>query len=375
MNTNEFDDLIKAKVEQTELAYNPANWDKLTRELHPAPAIQVGKTGFIRYMGIAASLLLVVAAFAWIFTRNNKDESIAKAPVPATTTPSKVHHQKSVAVPPVTEEESENVTPASTVAAAPVERKKATHRTILQTPAPIAVQSPAVAQTQPAEPVVNEELPIVKNRTPDKAAPANPFSFNESFQPKPVIIAGGKTHVSITGGMNYGSLNTGYMAGINARQKIGGKMYVEGDLTLVSNQVTESTVSPNQWAAFESGLGAKSSESNVVTQTPSNFLYIQFNPSVGYQVHKKVSLSLGADLQRLVDHNDNLKTLVYQSDELKLIPGLDMGLTGKTEYAVTKKLKAGVLYREGINNLINGGEEYLDRRYLQVQLKFTVFGK
>ena len=52
-----------------------------------------------------------------------------------------------------------------------------------------------------------------------------------------------------------------------------------------------------------------------------------------------------------------------------------MGLTGKTEYAVTKKLKAGVLYREGINNLINGGEEYLDRRYLQVQLKFRVFGK
>jgi hypothetical protein len=110
--------------------------------------------------------------------------------------------------------------------------------------------------------------------------------------------------------MNYGSLNTGYMAGINARQKIGGKMYVEGDLTLVSNQVTQSTVTANQYDAFNSGGAGKSSESNTVTQTPSNFLYVQFNPSVGYQVHKKVSLSLGADLQRLLEQNDNLRTLV-----------------------------------------------------------------
>ena len=111
--------------------------------------------------------------------------------------------------------------------------------------------------------------------------------------------------------MNYGSLNTGYVAGINARQKVGGKLYVEGDLGIVSNQVNQSTVTSAQYNTFGAGLAGKSSVSNVVTQTPSNFLYVQFNPSLGYQVHKKVSLSLGADLQRLLDQKDNLKTLVY----------------------------------------------------------------
>ena len=382
MNTNEFDDLIKAKVEQAELAYNPANWEKLTRELKPAPVMHISKPNYMRYMGIAASLLLVVSAFGWFLTRDAKDETIAKTPAANITAPATVNHQKKAHLPPVTEEETTTqnntpVTPATNaVIPAIAHKQRTTTQTAPQASTPIVEDKTPVPVQETQKPIVQEQPAVAENKPIQKPAPANPFAFNDQFPPQRQAAPAGKTHVSITGGMNYGSLNTGYVAGINARQKVGGKLYVEGDLGIVSNQVNQSTVTSAQYNTFGAGLAGKSSVSNVVTQTPSNFLYVQFNPSLGYQVHKKVSLSLGADLQRLLDQNDNLKTLVYTSDEMKLIPGLDVGLTGKTEYAVTKKLKAGVLYREGINNLVNGGgDEYLDRRYLQVQLKFTVFGK
>ena len=172
--------------------------------------------------------------------------------------------------------------------------------------------------------------------------------------------------VSLAAGMNFGSLNTGYMAGINARQRLGRKTFVEGDLAVVGNTASKTFTQ----TAFTPQPGS-SARGAAIDYRSLNLVYVQFNPTLGYQVHKQVSVGIGADLQRMVN-GDN--TLVNVDEEIKTIPGTDVGLTGKTEIALSRRLKAGVLYREGINNFLNSSAEYFDRRYIQVQFKFRVTG-
>ena len=381
MKINEFDNLIKDKFEQTELAYNPANWGKLTQELSSTRGGRV--INWTRSLGIAASLLLSIAAFTWILTRNDKVDTVASVPAVANDQPAKVHHQKAVPVPTTEIAETSNISERTTATPPRSASKLAGRGNTI----PASIATANIEPSVPASTEKTEQQPIAETKTGDtkehndisiQPAPNKTYVSNEPFRPEPVIEQQpkGRTHLSITGGLNYGSLNTGYAAGINARQKLGRKVYIEGDLALVSNKSEQaSSVTPTQYNAYATGTAGRSAVANSLTQAPSNFLYLQFNPSLGLQVHKKLSFSVGADLQRLLDHNNKVKTLVYQSDDLKLIPGTDVGLTGKTEYNVSNRIRAGVLYREGINNFINGSDDYFDRRYLQVQLKFRVLGK
>lgn len=381
MKINEFDNLIKEKFEQTELAFNPANWERLTQELGTTRGSRV--INWRRSLGIAACLLLALGTFAWIFTRDQKPETVAGVPANINEQPINVHHQRTGSAPTTEREETSDITKsATTVPQRSVSKTTGGGNTV---PSPIANVN--IASSLPASTVIAEQQPIAETNTGDtkehndisiQPAPNKTYVNNEPFRPEPVIAQQqkGRTHLSITGGLNYGSLNTGYAAGINARQKLGRKVYIEGDLALVSNKSEQaSSVTPTQYNAYATGTAGRSAVANSLTQAPSNFLYLQFNPSLGLQVHKKLSFSVGADLQRLLDHNNKVKTLVYQSDDLKLIPGTDVGLTGKTEYNVSNRIRAGVLYREGINNFINGSDDYFDRRYLQVQLKFRVLGR
>jgi hypothetical protein len=48
---------------------------------------------------------------------------------------------------------------------------------------------------------------------------------------------------------------------------------------------------------------------------------------------------------------------------------------GKTEVNLAKRVRAAVYYRKGINNVITPMNKYIDRDYLQFQIKCTVFDK
>jgi hypothetical protein len=89
-----------------------------------------------------------------------------------------------------------------------------------------------------------------------------------------------------------------------------------------------------------------------------------------YSLTEKITLSGGADVQRLLqDHTANV---LYKGDE-KIAPLVDLGISLRTEYAVFRFLKAGVSYRLGANNLVAPGNNYIDRSYLQVQVKYKLY--
>lgn len=377
MSTNEFDRLLNERFDRHEFAYDPAGWERLARQLPQEKSRRIIPFVWWKTAGMAAALVVMISGAAWYFQSQDKptapiasqqsvlqqyNTQIQPAFLPASAsedshiqgeqpTPS-VHHSVAVMHKP-----SERNTTSVNVA----------HREQL-IPSTELIASSAVVIT-PEQTETNEEIkPEAKKSEPAKPKKDKPFTM-ASLTPdpdayEPVSRPSGKTLLSLTGGMNYGSMNTGYMAGVNAKQKIGKKLFVEGDFAVVNNTASQTFTQQQKQLGISSKMP--------INYRDANLLYVAFNPTVGYQVLPKVSVGVGADVQRMVNGDD---ILVMVDETEKTIPGTDVGLTGKTEVSISRRLRAGVLYREGINNFINSSSDFFDRRYLQVQLKFTVLGK
>ncbi len=384
MSRNEFDRLLNDKFEQQEFAYNPAGWEQLADRLPANHTDQkvIAVVPWLKITGIAAALAITVSGVAWFYHTPVKRETTAnilREPEQSVTT-------AGIQTVPLPDKEN---TPARTLA---YESASATpNNNMIRSKAPVrthTVVMPGVPDkeytsdtqdnTTDNEHIANfsPESSLIKEKLPDENAGRKDLSVAQANKKLNIydfpasdgslnISRRNASFLSVTGGMNYGSMNTGYMAGLNAKQKLGGRLFVEGDLAMVNNRATETfTQQQQQFAVLNK---APIDYRNV------NLLYVAFNPAVGYQVLKNVSVGLGADVQRMINNDD---LLVQVTEEIhKTIPGTDIGLTGKTEISLSEKLKAGILYREGVNNFLNSSNQFFDRRYLQVQLKFTVAGK
>lgn len=194
---------------------------------------------------------------------------------------------------------------------------------------------------------------------------------------EPVSSQTGKgSVVSLGGGMNYGSLNAGYTLGLSARRSIGKHFFVEGSVAFLYNNQAPNTSNypgpptmPSRPSSFApNNLQAPS------MKLVSDFYYVQVNPSFGYQVNRLLALSAGVDLQqRIANMSQNGTAVFAPSTDPQIIPQLDFGVTGKTEFFISPKVEAGVLYRNGLNNLVQPKDvhPFLNRRYIQVQLKYN----
>src|SRR5690606_19355123 len=118
--------------------------------------------------------------------------------------------------------------------------------------------------------------------------------------------------------------------------------------------------------------------SPAIANQTQQLYYIQYNPSVGYELDDFVLFSVGSDIQQLVNGEKGKESVIFNnnSGDTELVPKLDLGLTAKTEFSITPHINAGVIYREGINNLMssnnNTGMNYLNRRYVQVMFKYNL---
>lgn len=371
MNKNEFDRLLNDKFDQFEFAYDPANWEKLSRQLPVSASRKPAALPWWKLAGVAAAVAISISGAAWYFHRDTagshsglsldqqptvvptqeksltlaEETALDEAPIktspsasPSTVISNIKQKAGQAGTPQAGKETSEKVADLSTTPASHPEEYAVT-----------PAVTPPTAETKARAIAAHQQ--IVQTSEPDK--------FPLTAQPKQR-----KTSFSLLGGMNYGSLNTGYTAGISAKQKIGGKLFVQGDLAMVSNTAGQSFTAQQQQTAFVNKAPIDYQEAHL--------LYIQLNPSVGYELIKNISVGVGADVQQLLS-NDN--DLVEINNEVKTIPATDLGFTGKTEVTLSPRLRAGILYRQGVNNLVNSRTDFLDRRYLQVQLKFNVLGR
>lgn len=409
MKPREFDDLIRQKFDQNDFAYNPANWDSLAEELDG----RAKKRGRIMWLwlpalGMAASVALAIgvssllrlgapagnqpgyAAMGKFGTRHH-----ATQPVIADEQPQVA---QVVSVPPVANTghiaSVRSVKPSGTSAQIGLK-----FRNIKSFGVAVAATEP-VQQPLPVAPVLAAKTDLASVALP-KHPVAEPRAMR-TFRQEVHAVADRKPlnlSVILSGGISQGNKNSGYTAGATVRKMINDKVYVESDIAFTTSDNVQHTMymsygnsatsGVNGSAAAKpatsaskttgddaiSGLNTDPSHGVIKSQDISyNSYYAQVSPAIGYKVMKRMSIGMGPDFQKMLVDNRPATSTVDRGN-LQVAPTFDVGFIGKTEYALTQRVKAAVSYRKGINSVITTSNKYIDRDYLQFQMRCTIFNK
>lgn len=393
MSPNEFDRLLREKFDNERVAFNPDQWKRLASAL---PKENNRKLIYIKIGSIAAALVLLGFSFLYFNDSNSSIASVDKKEA----TP-----KASIIVTPDLKNDSRdklNESPTKATISTPLKLDNLTSSTsivkknslkslppntisIKNSEAQLANQEPTITHgfSETSEKfslpkhddVVNSSNQNVKEQTLNGA-----LSKTIQIADKELEIEDGnlmvskKTSINLAGGVNYGSLNLGYMASISAKQSLSNKLFIEGSIGFLQNQeVVSSNMSSSQYSQIlnnsNRGRPAKLSES------PSGIYFLQVAPMVGYEIFKNFSIGAGADIQRNLEGTMDNRAVVATEYGFKMIPIWDAGVTTKAEIGLNRQLKAGIVYREGLNNLLSGTQNYYNRRYVQVQLKLKLYDK
>lgn len=413
MSRNDFDELLLNKLRNEDFEYNPASWQKLSDMLppeqkekpHTLPLAGSAVPSFWqkwKTASAAAAVLLTTGTLSWLMLNHNPEKTTETITAGNTTVKKEIASNKNQGETQLLTNSISlsNTTKPSNSGTAIVPKK---NNKGLQTKAivslaaskqqlplqnePVIIQLPTTEIEQPQQlkapnnsklTTVNEHIALERNVQKEYLSPAQ--YLNEQLTTTQQNT-GARTSVAVSGGMNYGNTNTGYSAGLSLKQKIAGNLFVDGAVAMVYNNNAANMAinngKPLEMVMADMGKNTNASKSSNSVPTPSlqpieRLYYVQVNPSVGYQIQKNVSLSVGGDFQRVLNiENETLQISKYQDN--KILPRMDVGLTTKSEITVTPNLQAGILYREGMNNLLKQGNvEYVNRRYFQVQFKYNL---
>ncbi len=370
MSNNEFDRLVAEKLKQTTFTYDPGDWDKLTVQLADARHKKRTILFVYKVSGIAASLLVCMVGISLLLSKKEiittvsiHQHTASKIATSAPVTPSTpIKAQNTIAITSANRSKTFTVTTKKTNNNQLLVNAGITKNTASNMAAAPATShdsgNSAVAQTTLAEKFAQ----VDKKATPQQKSVALPLpgpSIKEE-----VAVVKKNINISVGGGVNYGTLNAGYALNAVADKRISNKMSIEVTMGYINN--SSATAMSNGTSNY-GPTNAVHNVTNTTNTTPLN--YLQFSPVAGYNVSKKIIVGAGADLQRLLE--DHETTVIY-NDKEKVAPMTDIGLLLKTDYAVTTRLKGGVSYRIGTNNLLSAGNNYIDRNYMQVQLKYRL---
>jgi hypothetical protein len=393
MKPNEFDELLRQKFDQNDFEYNPGNWDRLEDQLDGrAKKRSIIMWWWVPMAGIAASVALAMAVPSmWKATDTGKpgmntemaQKNNVVLPQPAASVPAMAPLAANSAIPytqpankskkhiPVKEEKTTQNFIALAFHDAPEDTKAGQHKNIN---------------------LLNIGSIAATDNKDKKKTTVEPEGYR-TFKPEEEEVQKvPKMSVILSGGINRGSQNNGYMAGATIRKMISDKVYIESDVAFANSNNTQmegvSVNVPTHPATGKHSQAGKfsSDEGNKTTSTTSdvsvirqenvtyNLSYAQVTPSIGYQLMKRMSVGVGPDFQQMLVDNRPVAAAGYRGN-VQEAPSFDVGFVGKSEYALTKKIKAGVYYRKGVNSVISLNDKYIDRDYLQFQVKCTIFNK
>lgn len=397
MKPKEFDELVRQKFDQNDFAYSPKSWDSLAEQLDG----RAKKRSFLMWLwmpalGMAASVAMAVGV-----------TGVLRITVPGangvkneyTQTSRFVKHQHHQAVAMVEKAEaaapaqSSPVAPVSPVAAKIVKEENTKLNNVgiklsnvLNAPiAPKALTTSVNLAVVPSSNQPQSNAPKTKKQPVTEAPGYKTFAHQEMA----VIKKPAKFSIILSGGINQGSGNSGYSAGATVRRMINDKVYVEGDVAFASSDMVQNNQYARPVSAAKVAGAAKvskvesntSSTSTVPENTqirgandPYNLCYAQITPSIGYNVMKRMSIAAGPDFQQALADKRPAVSADYRGN-IQVAPLFDVGLIGKTEYRLTKRVKAAVSYRKGINSVIATSDKFIDRDYLQFQLKCVILNK
>ena len=395
MKPKEFDELVRQKFDQNDFAYDPKNWDQLAEKLDGrAQKRSIMMWWWVPLAGMAASVALAVGIAPMI--RQN---------VPASAGSGTAIVQTKQFVAPIDKPmQNQLVTTAET----PVHKEElyasatnSKHKQHSSIPDKTSDWFHVVLNTSPAAPVAaktdnfnfatgNKDMPVAKIKKEEKVAVRE--GYNTFMPEEEAPVKAPKVSIILTGGYNHGNQNSGYMAGATFRRMLNTKVYIESDVDFATSSNSQSTevwvpsagksgaaarhtAARNSAAEASKAAAVSAPQGSIETQEQNyNLSYAQVSPSIGYKIISRMSVALGPDFQQMLVDNRPATSSVDRGN-IQVAPIFDIGFVGKTEYSLTKKIKAGISYRKGMNDFINPVNKYIDRDYLQFQLKCTIFNR
>ena len=396
MKPREFDELVRKKFDQNDFAYSPAQWDRLAEQMDGrAKKRSMMLWWWVPAVGIAASVALAIGiglhSSPGLQHSGSAGTEMAQA--------NHIYHMEQGAAGTgavIAETGNGRQAQAQMTAAMHKVRRHSAKAAAkedvgkwfsLTMETADAATRMAGKHAQAFTFIKKEDIKVKKEKKELKEEGFYTFKPQDAAAPAP------KTSVILSGGINHGYQSNGYLVGATARHMITDKLYIESDVAVSSSSNTQATKYFVPAAAGSAGTlaakmtaktlspTAKTDAQSIIRGTVKtsdvdyNLYYAQVSPSLGYKLLKRLSVGAGPDFQQMLADNRPALSTVDRSN-LQTAPGFDVGFIGKTEYTLTKKVKAAVYYREGLNNVITPtNSKYIDRNYVQFQLKYTIFNK
>lgn len=366
MAKTDFDNELQKKFTEETLPFNEHQWqqlqarlDKKERGMLLLPFIPAG----YRPMAAAASVVFVIIVVLFMIPQPEKgtvEKNIT------------VIENKQALTPEVTDEINTDAIPVETrTVVKQVAKPRVTH-TIHD-----IIRNDIDTTTVMKQPVVYNEEPVQtiakQGRQLKEGLPR--FDFNELPQNYKNDMS-----LSLNGGLTLVESGRGFQAGIAIRNNVSHNISIETSVSYLhgSQQVfNKNELIKIEEVIVQSDTGSyQSYDTTVIAWLESssrNLPYAQLSTALSLRVHKKLNLSLGPDLQKVLLTGDNLSSLNKQlSAETKKVPSWDVGVGLRVQYILTKRIGCGISYRESITDIINPGEHYVNRDYVLFQLQYIL---
>lgn len=425
MKPGEFDDLVRQKFDQADFEYKPGNWEKLAEELDGQKKKNRGLLfWWMPLVGVAASVVMAFGVSVAL-----RHGAYLNAPAANQVQFASVqHNHKAIAANRIPVTQAGDITAQDVKAAdpsvLPAEHNNDNHNDLTIAHAGNSAAAQAASAGEEKTTGRTSAIPGTFNTAGDNniAFKNNDNNNTLAKKKKAVIVNNGyytfkdedivvkkapKLAIILSGGVNYSSQSNGYMVGATARRMVNDKVYVEGDVAFIgtnnshkveymdyTNNSSGGTIAGNSNSSAggfsAKGVSGKSTDGAAkttngggaggpvgvlkTTDQSYNLYYAQVTPSIGYKVMSRLSVGVGPDFQQMLVDNRPAESTTDRGN-IKVAPMFDIGFMGKTEVAVTKNMKAAVYYREGINNVITPTNKYIDRSYLQFQIKYNILNR
>lgn len=415
MENKEFDEFIKRIVDQEDIPYNESSWNRLSQLLHekedsnivPFVAESKKAKSWKNVIGIAAAIALLLGATI-VFTHYSSKNSQIQNPILAehntsteNNTPQNIEDNSTAA-----SEDSNNNSNSSALLKNPAIAKKetlqnkdaqsssnqktkfsshtdeATNTFISKEITKVDAKESSKknnADTDfanlPTEKFVTKDETQGKALQPSKTESSHALTKVNSKYFDELDLPSNRSKVvstlSFGGGVNYSTLNTGYALSLGAKQKISKNLYFDGSVSVLYNNNVNNG---GNFAGKGLNLKSKISPNSPGFSSWKNVLYVQLNPSIGYQVIENLGLSVGGDIQQMLSNDNNFEKIQFTDNGIKVFPIIDVGFTTKAEFDVGENIQTGIIYRQGVNNLFKSEDAlpFINRRYIQVQFKYNL---
>lgn len=375
MNSAEFENWMKQKVDSEEYMPTAGMWNKLQADLQDKKPKKRNLL-LIPMVKIAAAVLVLFSAGYFIWP-DKEGISLPESKLIAT---SRMNQSKASDTNETTINDKDEV--VSSPATANRLIKYSTETTYIYSSDSIAIPESLISERQVA--FVSEA---------DSASKLPAFVSPEIIYPEPVNYASDKrfqsgNDIGIAAQIGKPGLGTlGYQIGVVGRREISNKLFVETTVALAST-----AINANRNYSFTSvNMGADGLTNNFEKETENinaryarNIIALGANPSLGLKLSRNVSVSGGVAVYRNINPSLTLTnkgeignealTNAVVNDEQRLSLW-DVGFTANADYRVTDKLLFNLHYRKGVTDYYHGDNKQYKNSIFNIGIKYMFSGR